>query len=353
MMDNGVVVDPKSDFNFANGTMSYKSLMQLIAKLAPPQQKFGSDSKEYHGDKDVNVNSVEDSTEDTENPKPTPSMGHTFNKAENATNFSRLKKIHVVHEGRQVHEDTLTEKRGTADYNTQIPLGSDEDTFRKHPSGFVTFAKDFADDEDKEEDDVPEEDSEEVLEPLLKKLPKSAKKVTESADSVKPDTDQDVDEDDIDHMIKKVKDEFDILDAYDDDELVLVDKDENKPVEVKEELISELLTRSERMQVKLRFARSEGKRERKMAIALKKHSDNKTLNRRARHLATNLLKQRLMGGVSVQAMSVSQREQAEKMVASRKNVIDRMAMKLVPRIRKIETDRLTHHTITQGAPTNV
>ena len=31
-MDKGVVVDPKSDFNFANGTMSYKTLMQLIAK---------------------------------------------------------------------------------------------------------------------------------------------------------------------------------------------------------------------------------------------------------------------------------------------------------------------------------
>lgn len=353
-MDKGVVVNPKSDFNFANGTMSYKTLMQLIAKLAPPQQKFGSDSNEYHGDKDVNVNSVEDSTENSANPQPTPSMGHTFNKAENATNFSRLKKIHVVHEDRQVNEDTLTEKRGTADYNTQIPLGSDSDTFIKHPSGFVTFAKDFADDKEEEnEDDVPEEDSEEVLEPLLKKLPKSAKKVTESADSVEPDTEQDIDEKDIDHMIKKVKDEFDILDAYDDDELVLVDKDENKPVEVKEELLSELLTRSERMQVKLRFARSEGKRERKMAIALKKHSDSKTLNRRARHLATNLLKQRLMGGVAVQAMSVSQREQAEKMVAARKNVIDRMAMKLVPRIRKIETDRLTHHSVTQGAPTNV
>ncbi len=342
-MDNGVVVDPKSDFNFANGIMSYKTLMQLIAKLAPPQQKFGSDSNEYHGDKDVNVNSVEDSTENSANPQPTPSMGHTFNKAENATNFSRLKKIHVV------HEDTLTEKRGTADYNTQIPLGSDEETFRKHPSGFVTFAKDFEDDkEDESEDDVPEEDSEEVLEPLLKKLPKSVKKVTESADSVKPDTEQDIDEKDIDHMIKKVKDEFDILDAYDDDELVMVDKDENKPVEVKEELLSELLTRSERMQVKLRFARSEGKRERKMAIALKKHSDNKTLNRRARHLATNLLKQKLMGGVAVQAMSVSQREQAEKMVAARKNIIDRMAMKLVPKIRKIESDRLTHHSVTQG-----
>ena len=348
-MDDGVVVNPKSDFNFANGTMSYKTLMQLIAKLAPPQQKTGNTKDEYQGDKDLNVNSVEDSTENSANPQPTPSMGHTFDKGDKATNYSRLKKVHM-----HVHEDTLTEKRGTADYNTQIPLGSDEESFRKHPSGFVTFAKDFADDkEDESEDEVPEEDSEEVLEPLLKKMPKSVKKVTESADSVEPDTEQDIDEKDIDHMVKKVRDEFDILDAYDDDELVMVDKEANNPVEVKEELLSELLTRTERMQVKLRFARSEGKRERKMAIALKKHSDNKTLNRRARHLATNLLKERLMGGIKVQAMSVSQREQAEKMVAARKNVVDRMAMKLVPKIRQIETNRLTHHSVTQGVKPNV
>ena len=62
--------------------------------------------------------------------------------------------------------------------------------------------------------------------------------------------------------------------------------------QVKEEVINEVLSRMERIRAKTRFARTQAKRERRTKIALKSRSDNTTINKRARRLAINLMKQR-------------------------------------------------------------
>ena len=42
-----------------------------------------------------------------------------------------------------------------------------------------------------------------------------------------------------------------------------------------------------------------------------------------------------------------EKERIERTIQKRKKVIDRMALKLAPRIRKIENDRLSHKKVTK------
>jgi nicotinamide mononucleotide adenylyltransferase len=155
------------------------------------------------------------------------------------------------------------------------------------------------------------------------------------------DEDEDMGEDDVDEMLKGFQDD-DAFEAYEDDEFHLEDEDTGEKLEElqKEEVINEVLSRLERIKAKARFKRTEAKRERRVKIALKMRSSNKTLNNRARKLAITLMKKRI-GKKDPSKMSVAEKERVERMVHRRKAVINRIAMKLVPRLRKIENNRLT------------
>ena len=171
-------------------------------------------------------------------------------------------------------------------------------------------------------------------------------------DEIKEEVEEfDFSEDDLEKMVGSVNTEDDIMHAYDDGELVLVDVETGEEINeesiINTEILSEVLSRIERMKAKIRFARTAPKRERRMQIALKRRSDTKTLNKRARRVAIALLKQRIMRKPAAQ-LTVSEKERVERMLASRKAVIDRLAMKLTPRVRKIETDRLSHSKATQS-----
>ncbi len=165
---------------------------------------------------------------------------------------------------------------------------------------------------------------------------------------LKEENDVDFTEADIDSMVNVVDDVDDVLDAYEDDELVVVDVDTGEVIKEEVELVelNEVLSRMERMKARVRFARTAAKRERKVQLALKRRSSSATINKRARRVAVNLMKQRLMKKPVAQ-MTVAEKERAEQLIARRKVAIDRMAMKLAPRIRKIENDRLSHSKVTQ------
>ena len=151
---------------------------------------------------------------------------------------------------------------------------------------------------------------------------------------------------DIDDMIGGLSDD-DYLEAYEDDEFSIIDQETGEHIaEFKEEVILEVLSRAERIRAKLRFARSEAKRERRTAIALKTRSNTATLNKRARRLAIVTMKKRL-ARKPLDKLSVAEKERIEATIAKRKNVIDRIAMRLVPRVKKIESDRLTHKNYTK------
>ena len=164
-----------------------------------------------------------------------------------------------------------------------------------------------------------------------------------------------VPEDEITKMVDTLKHEDDYLDAYDDDELEIVDDETGEKVadvkddSVNEEALMEVLSRVERIRAKIRFARHKAKRGRKLRIAMKRRSAVPVLNRRARKLAIRLVKQRL-AKKPLNKLSVGEKERLERIIQKRKQLIGRVAMRLVPRIRKVESGRLAHKKVT-GKPT--
>ena len=157
---------------------------------------------------------------------------------------------------------------------------------------------------------------------------------------------EDFNDNDIDDMINELL-EDDYLDAYEDFELAIVDEDTGEFIcEIEDNIIMEVLSRQERIKAKVRFARSESKRERKTRIALKTHSNVKTINKRARKLAIEMMKKRITKKPSGK-LSVAEKERVESIIAKRKVAINRLAMKLAPKIRKIESDRLSHKVYTK------
>ena len=169
------------------------------------------------------------------------------------------------------------------------------------------------------------------------------------------DADTELSDDDMDAMINNTQD-HEFLDAYEDGELHIVDLDTGEPVEddekdIKEEALMEVLSRFERMRAKMRFAKTKSKRERRMAIALKSRSSTQTLNKRARHMAVMLMKKRI-ARKPLSQLSIGEKERLEKIIQKRKAVIGRIAMKLTPRMRKIEQNRLSHTKGGTGSTNN-
>jgi hypothetical protein len=167
---------------------------------------------------------------------------------------------------------------------------------------------------------------------------------------------KDFSEEEIDKMIDSLTDD-DFLEAYDDDELAVVDDETGEEMdetpEVTEQAILEVLSRMERMRARVRFAKSKSKRERSAKLALKRTSSTGTINKRARRLAVNLMKKRLMRGRPASSLSVGEKERIEKMVEKRRPILNRIAMKLTSRVRQVEKARLHHTKFTQSGSSGV
>lgn len=169
------------------------------------------------------------------------------------------------------------------------------------------------------------------------------------------DADTELSDDDMDAMINNTQD-HEFLDAYDEEELHIIDLDTGEPVEdtkkdIKEETLIEVLSRFERMRAKMRFAKTQSKRNRRMAITLKTRSNSQTINKRARRMAVILMKKRI-AKKPLSQLSLGEKERLEKIIQKRKAVIGRIAMKLTPRMRKIEQNRLSHTKGATGSTNN-
>ena len=173
---------------------------------------------------------------------------------------------------------------------------------------------------------------------------KHMKEDAEEHESENEDEKFEMSEKEMDDMINNAHDD-DFLEVYEDGELVLVDADTGEEIEVeepvKEEALMEVLSRAERMRAKMRFARTKAKRQRREMIALKTRSSTATLNKRARRMAILMMKKR-MAKKPLNKLSVGEKERLERAIARKKPLIGRLAMKLTPRMRKIENARLAH-----------
>lgn len=162
-------------------------------------------------------------------------------------------------------------------------------------------------------------------------------------------------EQELDHFMAHILDD-EILDLYDEDELSIVDDEtgeelpeDDEESELEEGVLSEVLSRVERMKAKFRIRRTKAKRARATKIALKRYSNTKTINKRSRRLAVKLMKKRLLRGRDTSKLSVGEKERVERIVQSRKKIIDRLAMRLAPRVRKVEKARMSHSKLTKGS----
>ena len=174
---------------------------------------------------------------------------------------------------------------------------------------------------------------------------------TDSTMSKDPFFKEDFTDKEIDEMVNSVTEE-DIEDLYEEDELVLVYDDDGEEVpplqeESKYDLM-EVLSRTERIRGKIRLRKTSAKRGRSTKIALKRFSPPATINKRARRLAIKLMKKRMLRGRDYSKVSVGEKERIEKTMAKRKDVINRIAQKLVSRVRKTEKSRMSHGKVTKG-----
>lgn len=162
------------------------------------------------------------------------------------------------------------------------------------------------------------------------------------------DEDDDMSDEEIQKHIDGMDDD-EFWHAYDDDELAIIDSETGEEVaKLKEETdrLDEVLSRSERIRSKVRFARTQAKRERRLQIALRTRSSTTKINSRARRMAIKVLKQRL-AKKPLSTLSVGEKERLERIVQKRRSSIDRIAMRMVPKVRRIENDRLTHKAFTK------
>lgn len=163
---------------------------------------------------------------------------------------------------------------------------------------------------------------------------------------------EDESEEDIDKMIDKASDD-DFLHSYDPDELHVIDSETGEKIDTKdnvnEEILSEVLSTMERIKAKLRMAKYSSKIERKRMLALRKHSNSKQINKRARHMAVHLMRKKLLKGAIYEKLSVGEKARIDKIIEKKAAVIGRMAMKLAPKVRKFEQERLSHNQFTEDA----
>lgn len=203
-------------------------------------------------------------------------------------------------------------------------------------------------------------------ETLVAKHAADREKLKEESDDVR-DYEQDIQvldfdpniEAEIDKLVAELSDD-DIMDeVYDDDEVIEVDDETGEEVEQDEddkkidEHLNEVLSRMQRIKAKQRLRRTAAKRQRSTKIALKKYSSSKTINKRARRAAVKALKNRLLRGRNPNKLSVGEKERVERIIASKKTLVNRIALKMVPRVRKIEKSRMSHGKVTKGSQASV
>lgn len=164
---------------------------------------------------------------------------------------------------------------------------------------------------------------------------------------VVPDDAEEMSDHDIEAMINNHTDDELIEYGYDDEEVMAWDEDDQEEIDLDEleddaeepSKLQEVLSRQERIRAATRFKRTKAKRERKIQIALRKTSSNDVINKRARRMAIKMMKKRF-AKKPLNKLSVAEKERLEQRIKNMKPFMNRVAMRLVPRVRRIERDRV-------------
>lgn len=124
------------------------------------------------------------------------------------------------------------------------------------------------------------------------------------------------------------------------------------------ELINEVLDVQQRRNKARVLRRIKVKLQRGKARKAKRLADKDTLMKRARRAAIKIVRRRFAGkmGADYNKLPPSQKMQIDAKVATKKSIVDRIAMKLLPRVRQKEIDRFRARSskkVTEEAETSI
>lgn len=128
----------------------------------------------------------------------------------------------------------------------------------------------------------------------------------------------------------------DISDLYDGEP----EEDEEDEEEVNEELLDEKLSASNRMRKKMSMIRRKAKTTMARNIKLRRSASMNVIQKRAKVAARRALYKRFLRGRNKASLSASEKDQIEARVSRMKNIQNNLAMKMIPKIRKLEQKRL-------------
>lgn len=126
-------------------------------------------------------------------------------------------------------------------------------------------------------------------------------------------------------------------DFYDDEEDYYYDEDAEDMGEV-----NEVLSRSGRIKAARTFKRTARARMLHRKRNLLKRSSGDKLKRKARQKAVNMVKQR-MAKKPLNQLSIAEKEKLERRMQKKRGLISKMTIKLIPKIKTIETSRIKAH----------
>jgi hypothetical protein len=114
---------------------------------------------------------------------------------------------------------------------------------------------------------------------------------------------------------------------------------------IEEEEVTEVLTRAGRIKRGLLMRRIKHKVQRKKAMMRKKLATTDMLHRRSRRHAVRLVRKRFMGkkGENYAKLGMADKIMIDKKVATKKNIIQRIAQRLLPKVRRAELIRLKNY----------
>lgn len=105
--------------------------------------------------------------------------------------------------------------------------------------------------------------------------------------------------------------------------------------------LNEVLTPQQRMRRKLIMRRLAPKIARARKIAMRRRAGTDVLKRRALALARKAVSKKLLGGRNKADVSAAEKARVEKLLAKRKSVIQRLAVKFLPLVRKKQAARFS------------
>jgi spore germination cell wall hydrolase CwlJ-like protein len=106
------------------------------------------------------------------------------------------------------------------------------------------------------------------------------------------------------------------------------------------ENLSEALDIKQRRERGRQMKRLAPKIARKRKIAMKKKATPEKLMGRARKAAIKVLRNRMLKGKSYESLPAPQRQKIDQRIEKKKSAIEKIAKKLLPKLRKQETERM-------------